>query len=268
MKTILLTTAAVVIAATAAGAQATTTADFRWEKTLPAGSRVRLHNLNGDVTVTVGTGDKVEIVGIKRGSAGARDDVTIEVVETSDGIVACSIFRNADMYCDEDGMHSDRGRRRRGRDWEDNASIHMQVRVPRSMIVSAGSVSGDVSATGLEGDVRVSSVSGNVRATQLRASRVEATSVSGDVVVGIDALTGNGDLEFTSVSGNVTVTLPRGVGADLRMHSVSGELDSDFPLTLTGRTRRSNIEARIGSGGRRIEVSTVSGDVRLRSAAQ
>lgn len=246
----------------------TPAADFRWEKALAAGSRIRLHNLNGDITVTAGTGSSVEIVGIKRGARGARDEVTIEVVETADGIVACSIFRDADMECDESGMRTNRRRRgSRDRDWDDHLSIEMQVRVPRGMIVSAGAVSGDVTVTGLEGDVRVSSVSGDVRAMQLRAHRVDATSVSGDVSVGIDALTGEGDLEFRSVSGNVTVTFPQTLNADLRMHSVSGELESDFPLTLTGRTRRSNIEARIGSGGRRLEVSTVSGDVRLRSAA-
>ena len=253
------------VVSTSAHAQAAAAPDFRWEKALAAGSRVRLHNLNGDITVSVG-GDKVEIVGIKRGSRSARDEVTIEVVETSDGIVACSMFRGADMECDEGGMRSN-NRRRGGwdRDWEDRLSIDMQVRVPRSMIVSAGSVSGDVTATGLEGDVRVSSVSGDVRATQLRVRRLDATSVSGDVSVGVDAFTGEGDLEFRSVSGSVTVTLPPGLNADLSMSSVSGELESDFPLTLTGRTRRSNVEARIGTGGRRIDVSTVSGDVRLRS---
>lgn len=248
-------------------AQAAAQPDFRWEKALAAGSRVRLHNLNGDITVTGGSGDKVEIVGVTRGTRGARDEVTIEVVETANGIVACSIHKRSDMECDEDGLHGNNRRRGRDRDddWED-ASIDMQVRVPRAMVVSAGSVSGDISVTGLEGRVRASSVSGKVRAMQLRATEVEAHSVSGDVNVGIDALTGPGDLEFHSVSGNVTVTLPANTNADLSMHSVSGELDSDFPLTLTGRTRRSNIEARIGVGGRNLEVRTVSGDVRIRSA--
>lgn len=213
-------------------AQAAAQPDFRWEKALAAGSRVRLHNLNGDITVTGGSGDKVEIVGVTRGTRGARDEVTIEVVETANGIVACSIHKRSDMECDEDGLHGNNRRRGRDRDddWED-ASIDMQV-----------------------------------RAMQLRATEVEAHSVSGDVNVGIDALTGPGDLEFHSVSGNVTVTLPANTNADLSMHSVSGELDSDFPLTLTGRTRRSNIEARIGVGGRNLEVRTVSGDVRIRSA--
>jgi len=50
----------------------------------------------------------------------------------------------------------------------------------------------------------------------------------------------------------------------LSMSSVSGQLDSEFQMTLGGRTSRRRIEARIGRGGRDLDVTTVSGDVRLR----
>jgi len=37
-------------------------------------------------------------------------------------------------------------------------------------------------------------------------------------------------------------------------------------MTLTnGRTSHRNIQARIGNGGRRLELNTVSGDVKIRS---
>jgi len=67
------------------------------------------------------------------------------------------------------------------------------------------------------------------------------------------------------VSGDVTVMLPKGLNADISMHTTSGALDSDFPMTLNGRMGRGRIEARIGQGGRDLEVRTVSGDVRLRA---
>ena len=50
------------------------------------------------------------------------------------------------------------------------------------------------------------------------------------------------------------------------MSTVSGDLQTDFPITLNGRLARSAVHARIGKGGRTIDVSTVSGDVRLRGA--
>jgi DUF4097 and DUF4098 domain-containing protein YvlB len=241
-------------------------ADFRWEKALAAGSQVSLHNLNGDVTVSPSTSGKVEVVGIKKGRY--PEDVTLEVVETARGIQVCAMFRDKDVTCDEDGyrVHEDRRwDRRRDRD-HDDTQIDIVVKVPKDVRVRANSVSGDVEVVGAEGELRAGSVSGNVRLDKLRATtRLSATSVSGDVWVVIESLAGEGDLRFTSVSGNVTAELPKNIDADVRMRSVSGSLDSDFPLTLNGRMNRHSLEARIGKGGRELEVTTVSGDVRLRS---
>jgi hypothetical protein len=243
--------------------------DFRWEKALAGGSTVSLQNLNGDVTVTPSTTGKVEIVGVKHGAKRYFDDITLEVVETSRGITVCSMFKNMDMRCDDRGMHVHDNDHwgRRNRDWDD-LQIDIEVKLPKDLLVDAHSVSGNVSVVGAEGDVRAGSVSGDVRMERLRVSSITASSVSGDVTVGIDALTGMGPLKFTSVSGNVTAELPKGTEADVTMRSVSGSLDSDFPLTLNGRVNRRSIEARIGRGGRDLDVTTVSGDVRLRQAKQ
>jgi DUF4097 and DUF4098 domain-containing protein YvlB len=240
-------------------------ADFRWEKALPAGSTVGVHNLNGDVTVSLSTTGKVEIVGVKRGRARSVDEVTIEVVETSRGIMVCSMFRNADADCDERGLRHNSRRGWRDDDWDD-VSIDIDVRLPKEMLVDAHSVSGNVSVVGAEGDVRAGSVSGDVRMERLKATSVRASSVSGDVDVSVETLSGAGALTFTSVSGNVTAELPKNIDADVTMRSVSGSLDSDFALTLNGRMNRHSLEARIGRGGRELEVRTVSGNVRLRAA--
>jgi hypothetical protein len=262
------------IAAPLAAQQTTTTSDFRWEKALPAGSNVRLHNISGDITVSPAGGDRVEVVGIKRGASRYHADVTLEVVEVTGGIIVCAMYRDRDMRCDEDGYSSrdrDRDRDRRwGRDDDDydRASIDIVVKLPRSATVNASSVSGNVTVTGAEGSVRAGSVSGDVRMTGLRAATVRASSVSGDVDVGIVALTGDGELRFTSVSGDVVVELPRALDADVTMRSVSGALDSEYPLTLNGRVNRSSLDARIGKGGRELRVTTVSGDVTLRSTRQ
>ena len=241
--------------------------DFRWEKALTAGSLVSLHNLNGNVTVSPSTSGKVEVVGVKRGRY--ADDVTLEVVETSRGVMVCAMFKSKDVTCDEDGyrVHDDRryGRRRDRDDWDDS-QIDIIVKAPRDLRIHANSVSGDVEITAAEGAVRAGSVSGNVRLEKLRSTTsLRASSVSGDVWVVVESLAGEGDLHFSSVSGNVTAELPKTIDADVRMRSVSGSLDSDFPLTLNGRMSRHSLEARIGKGGRELEVTTVSGDVRLRA---
>ena len=235
--------------------------DFRWAKALPAGQWVRVHNVSGDVRVTGTDGDRVEVVGIRRGG-GSHDehDVRVDVHEGRDGVTICALW-GEESWCDDRGSHIEsrgEGRRRRG-------YIDFEVRLPRRLKLSANSVSGDVEVTGAGDEVRARSVSGDVKLERLRSPAVTAASVSGDIEAQIDALTGDGVLRFTSVSGNVELQLPRSLDADVTLKTVSGELESDFPLSLQGSMSRRNLRGRIGRGGRDLVLTTVSGDVRLRA---
>ncbi len=237
-------------------------ADFHWEKALPPGNEVSIHNVNGDVKVVPSTSGKVEIVGIKRGSD--ADRLRTDVHETSHGIVVCVLYDNDDSYCDDRGMQSRNRGGRRNNSWNDGR-INLEIKVPSNLTVSTNTVSGDIDVTGAQGDVRVNSVSGDIRLDRVHASSMRANTVSGDMDVSVDELTGRGDLSFHTVSGDVTLTLPKNFDADLSMGTVSGDLESDFPITLgNGRMSRRRMEARIGNGGRRLDLATVSGDVQLR----
>lgn len=261
MRLASITAVALIAAPAAVFAQGRT--DFHYEKSLAAGSEVSIHNINGDIKVTPSTNGRVEVIGRKFGSDRDNDHVKAEVHESSRGIQICVVDDETDSYCDDDGVHM---HSHGNRNW-DHGGMNLEVSVPANLTVSAGSVSGNVDVTGAHGDVDVRSVSGDVRLDHLHASSIRATSVSGDVDVSVDELTGRGDLSFRSVSGDVTLNVPKDFAADLSMSTVSGDINSDFPITLGGNNRmsRRRLEARIGGGGRRLDVSTVSGDLRIRS---
>jgi DUF4097 and DUF4098 domain-containing protein YvlB len=257
--------ATLAVLAVPAAAQ-TRTADFNWNKALAAGATVSIHNINGDIKVVPSTSGRVEVLGFKRGSGRAVDNMKVDVVESGRGVNICVIRTDIDSYCDEEGMHQNdrRSRWSRDDDWG-NGRINLEVAVPANLTVRPSSVSGNVDVNGANGDISASSVSGDVTLEHLRASSVRANSVSGNVTVRIDQLTGNGDFSFHSVSGDVVLEVPRDFGAELSMSTVSGDIDSDFPITLgNGRMNRRSLNARIGAGGRRLDVSTVSGDLKLR----
>lgn len=236
--------------------------DFHWERRLAAGQRVHARNINGDITVSPSSSGRVEIVGIKRGSGRALDRLTASVQETDDGITVCVLRTDSDDECDGNGYHHHGGD---DDDWG-RASMNLEIRLPSSIGIDASTVSGNVEITGAEGELRAASVSGDLKLEQLRASSVEARTVSGEINTSIESLTGRGPLSFKTVSGDVKLQLPRNFDADLSMSSVSGQLDSDFQMTLGGdggRMNRRRIEARIGRGGRELDITTVSGDVRL-----
>ena len=235
--------------------------DFRWERRLGAGQVVHARNINGDISVTTSSSGRVEIVGVRRGSGRSATRLNAAVTETSDGIIVCIVRVDADDECDGNGYHH------RGNNDDDDwgrASMNLEIRLPSNVEIDASSVSGNVDVVGAQGDVRAGSVSGDIRLDALRATSIEARTVSGGITAGVESLTGNGPLSFKSVSGDVKLDLPRNLDADLSMSSVSGQLDSEFQMTLGGRTSRRRIEARIGRGGRELSLTTVSGDVRLK----
>jgi DUF4097 and DUF4098 domain-containing protein YvlB len=240
--------------------------DFHWDRAVAAGKEVSIYNISGNIKVTASTTGKVEVVGVKHGDSRYFDRIRADVQETSTGVSICVLYDGADSSCDDRGGHNDR---RGDRGWRDgyDVSMSLEVAVPTTLLVSASNVSGDVMVTGAHGTIDVASVSGDVRLEKLHADGVRANSVSGNVDVQVDEFTGKGDLVFRSVSGDVTLDAPRNFDADISMSTVSGDINSDFPLTLNGgRMRRRNLEARIGNGGRRFDVSTVSGDLRIRAA--
>lgn len=270
-RVMLATTAAALSAAvvpSAAVAQQATSgngAEFRWAGRVAAGQLVRVANVTGDVAVTGADVEQVEVVARRRGSAGDRE-ARVEVKQHRDGITVCAL-RNEESYCDERGMHED-GNERSWRDRE-RASYDIEVRVPRRMRVSASTVSGDVRVAGTTLEVRATTVSGDAIVEDVRAQDgVRVTSVSGDVTARLATLAQGTAMELKSVSGDVALSLPATAGFTLSMSTVSGDLTSDFPLQMRGRFNRRSINATVNNGGSDLDVSTVSGDVRIAHTRQ
>jgi Putative adhesin len=100
--------------------------------------------------------------------------------------------------------------------------------------ISGGTVSGDVVFRNIKmRSVDVSSVSGDMRLSDVESDRTSAQSVSGDIEFS-GRLSRSGRYEFRSHSGNVRVT-PIGTGGfSLEAFTFSGDVRSDYPLTMQG----------------------------------
>ena len=165
-------------------------ADFRWERRLSAGQTVHARNINGDISVTPSSSNRVEVVGVRRGRS--ADRLNVQVSESSDGIIVCVVRVDSDDECDGSGYHHHSDDRN---DWG-SGSINLQIRIPSSVEIDATSVSGNVDVDGAEGDVRANSVSGDLRLERLRASSIEARTVSGEIEASVESLSGRGPLSI------------------------------------------------------------------------
>jgi hypothetical protein len=132
--------------------------------------------------------------------------------------------------------------------------------------VGAEAVSGRIGLTNIKGDIETESVSGRLTMTGAQANSVRAETVSGSVSYD-GTFNETGNYTFKTHSGLLTLALPANAGATVSMETFSGNVDSDFPVTMeTARGQsghESKFEFKIGNGRSRIVTETFSGDIRI-----
>jgi DUF4097 and DUF4098 domain-containing protein YvlB len=91
--------------------------------------------------------------------------------------------------------------------------------------------------------------------------------VNGSIDVRMDALTASGDVALKTVNGSITAALPARLNADLDAQTVTGRVNTDFPLQVVGRISSRHVRATIGSGGRKLSLQTVNGSIEIQDAS-
>ena len=156
--------------------------------------------------------------------------------------------------------------------------------------------SGSISATDVGNDLRVSSASGSVTVSKVRGDvdvnaisgvlrisnpggRVEAGTASGDVDIqgaahdvkahaasGRVSVQGNPGAEnyweLKTASGGVQLAVPVSANLHISAEAVSGEIRSDIPIVIEEQGKHS-LRAHMGNGGGRVDIHTVSGEIRI-----
>ncbi len=242
MKKHLLVLALVLFAAQLATAMAQ---DLHKSYVIGAGGYVRISNISGDIKIAGSNGNAIIVDAIVEGPD--RQLVTIEDSSTANG-VELSV------------KYPEQGRAK--------AQVRFQVLVPSVIEYNfdrINSVSGSIDISGVRGQLRLNSVSGGITAKDV-TGMISANTVSGNMDVDITRLEGTGDMKFSSVSGNVIVSAPNTLGANVDMSTLSGALETTFPIQVQERTFGPGRSAR-GAVGSRVDftlrLNTVSGKVSL-----
>jgi DUF4097 and DUF4098 domain-containing protein YvlB len=133
--------------------------------------------------------------------------------------------------------------------------------------LSLGSVSGDVIVNRLKGNgFDAQSVSGDLRLTDVEIDHASIRSVSGDVDYS-GRLARNGRYQFQSHSGDIRVTPADAKGFAIEASTFSGDVRSDYALTLQtpgnsfapGRNR--SVRGSFGDAGATLTLQSFSGDI-------
>jgi putative adhesin len=234
--------------------------EFHWKGTIPPGKAIEIKGVNGDVSAVAGSG-AVEVTAVKHAHRSDPDEVKIQVVPSEDGVTICAVYPSdgpGENSC-EPGDHDHMNVR------DNDVHVDFTVRVPAGVRFRGATVNGKVDAANLSSDVDAATVNGSIRIAT--TGYAEARTVNGSIVATIGRSTWGDALDFTTVNGGITLDLPADLSAEVRASTVNGGIETDFPLTITGRFGPRRLNGTIGAGGRRLDLSTVNGTIRLRKSS-
>ena len=134
--------------------------------------------------------------------------------------------------------------------------------------VAAATISGTLVAKGIKArSVDLQSVSGDLRISDVESDRTFVKSISGSIDFS-GQLARNGRYEFQSHSGDVRVSPLGSQGFTLEASTFSGDLRSDYQLTLQGNPpnnlrgpNRRPVRATFGDGGAVLSLQSFSGNI-------
>lgn len=235
---------------------------FTWSGVIPDGRWITVRNLKGNVEVTRGSGDKVEVIATRRTRRGDPNYVRFEVQKFGAGgqnVLICALWGDY-SDCDQDSYRS-RSDSRRAR--ENDVTVDFSIRVPRGVKVGAHAINGDVRVEDVAAEVEAVSVNGGVIVSTV-GGPINARTTNGSVRATMGKFDLNSDLRFASVNGSVIVEFTGDIDAEVELRTINGRFLTDFPVTISGRIDPRRLRATLGKGGPRITLATVNGNVELR----
>jgi hypothetical protein len=201
----------------------------------------------------------------------AREEVRLDVSQQGDTI---RLYVDGPFRCQERartrGTCGDRDHRRY------RVRYDFELRVPLGTSLELRTVDGEIRGEGTRGELAIRNVNGGILLTEVDGYG-DVRTVNGRVEVRF-ARNPERPLAFATVNGDIDIGVRTGFGADVRSKSLNGDLYTDFPYELQalpaeatrakeGRLviRSSGSAVRLGSGGPRLDLETVNGDLLIRN---
>ena len=243
-----------------------TTSEERFTPALRSGQRLSVSNIDGNVTVTQSRGNAAEIIARKVVRRGNGELIKPVLEEVSGGYRICTVYLNR---AGDDRGCGDRNRGNNNNDhWDNNgldAAINYEIRLPAGVALTVNTVDGNIDARGIDTPASIRSVDGSIDFEGVAPENM--TTVDGSITAKISGSDWSHAMAVRTVDGDIELTLPAGSNARISGHTVDGQIDSDFPMTVTGKWGPQSFHGDIGSGrGPALELSTVDGSIRLHSS--
>jgi DUF4097 and DUF4098 domain-containing protein YvlB len=234
----------------------------------PSGPKtVKVHILNGAVTVKGYSGNEVVVEARGRGSRSNS-------VSPSGGMHRIET-RGSGLQVEEDNnvVEITTGAMNRTSDLviQVPSQVSLRVGTTNNGGIEIENVVGDIDAQALNGPVTIRNVSG----------AVVAHSLNGKVVVTLDQITAGKPMSFSTLNGDIDVTLPASTKANVKMKTDNGDIYTDFDIVISAANNKPDVETggskgkyrvrfdhgtygAINGGGPEFQFTTLNGRIYIR----
>lgn len=132
--------------------------------------------------------------------------------------------------------------------------------MPDGIDQDLGTTSGEIE-TDNAADLEAGSISGSITFS-FSGKVLQVKTVSGSIQGEMRGIDSDGSVKIHSVSGGVRLAANPGLDARINLHSVSGSVSSELPVSVT-QSKRNRLEGTIGQGSIPLEIGTTSGSIRI-----
>jgi hypothetical protein len=236
-------------------------AGWDWQGTVAPGNAVEIKGVNGGIDAQGTSGDKVVVTAMRTGRRSDPEEVKIEVVEHSGGVTICAVYPTSGT---PNECRPGEGGRMNVHD--NDVNVEFKVQVPKGVRFIGRTVNGGIHARGIEADAEAHTVNGGIEVEAAGTAR--AQTVNGGITARLGRADWTGTLDLKTVNGGIDVSLPASAAAEVNAATVNGDIETEFPLTVTGKFGHRRMKGTIGGGGagRTLALETVNGGISLRKA--
>jgi DUF4097 and DUF4098 domain-containing protein YvlB len=272
--------------------------EFSFEKKGPDNALI-VANINGDITVTGYSGDKIllEITKTIKGKTPERtekgkQEIQLGVIDRADTLIfyvdgGCNKFGRTSDWRDDDGNDRNNGRDQWGYNWNNcnsdrcrtsyDYTMDFTLKVPFSLHVSVSTINdGDISIQGVNGAVSADNINGSIKLANL-SRETRASTINGDVDIEYDQNPKQA-CRFYTLNGDINAMFQKGLAANLTFESFNGEFYTNIDKieSLPVKVEKMEKEGdgikfkvngnryKVGSGGALLDFETFNGNVYLK----
>lgn len=242
------------------GAEKVDPAAFTWNAPVSAPATVFVRSMNGPVEVKPATDGNVSVTAAVRWRRGdPKRDLRFEAVPGANGPTICALWGGG--TCNASRYHSSgSGLPSRLFGHGTDASVTFTVFVPTGVKVDIVTVNGSIGVAATA-PVTARTVNGTIKIATA-VGPVDAETVNGNVDVRMTTLGADGPVRARSVNGSASAYLPEKFDGAVELSTVLGGITSDFAGGALSDGNKKFV-ATLGSGGRVIDVGTVTGSAAL-----